>query len=153
VQKLQFITFQNHTEMRNRHNRKLAHTHSVKENSRKNRFKSRQKLQNFKVFTGDPSQRRDSRQERQGGDKNSTASSTSPSRLLAKSSMNDFSENNPKSSSRNETIRLRSVHSPTSLLDANRGDPCEILPINSARVDYLMDSRQFVHLLVCRQVS
>src|SRR5450755_5169802 len=55
VQQLQFIIFQEPSEMRNRHNRRLAHVHSVKENTRKLRFRSKQKLENFRVLAGDQS--------------------------------------------------------------------------------------------------
>jgi len=133
----------NPTEMRDRNNRRLAHTHSVKENSRKNRFKSRQKLQNFKVVTGDPSQRRNYRQEGQDREKNSTRSSTSSSRSSARTSTNDFRGNDPTTSTRDEKIRIRALDSPLSLLDSHLRDPFETLPINSTRVDYLLDSSKY----------
>lgn len=131
--------------MKDRRNKTLAHVHSVKENSRKLRFKSRQRLQNFRAFTGgsglhnvvpDGSELKPYADRVQKTSKNLTAA---PDLWIDAPNDNESDQIDPKSSTSRSSS---SINSPKSILSASRGDPFESLPVNSARVEFLVNSRK-----------
>src|SRR6266498_1627329 len=106
----------------------------------RNRFKSRQKLDNFKVTIGDPRVRKqapqdDTHNSSHGVHSQSTSESSSPPFIIT------CKENSSRSLSKglNPGERLDSGCSdgPTSILDNYRGDPFWALPITSRHVNLL----------------